>query len=310
MRSNRRREAFVAWLGPFIVAVVAALCILGTRRALVRELAGVRASADVYPLPSPEQTVVMSLGYRAALADVLYGHVLVSYGLHFQHQRLFEFVGNYLDTINALDPKFRAPYRFADTLLTLQPEPPPLSYYRKAREILERGVRELPEDAELWNNAGQFIAYLAPAHLPTLEQKRAWKRQGALMMARACELYAATDVQAHCLTTAGLLTRSGQHRAAIRFLERVVAMSEDPAVRESALRMLGRQLDEQKRERAARRRQRFVDAYRRDAGFLDEDAALIVGPDFDPFRCAGVGRADDPACATSWRAWARGLSDE
>lgn len=307
MKSNSARPPAVVRFGTVFVIAVSALGMFLARRALVRELHGVRVNADVYALPSPEQTVVMSLGYRAALADVLYGHVLVSYGLHFQERRLFEFVGNYLDTINALDPKFRAPYRFADTLLTLQPRSPPLSHYRKAREILERGLRELPEDAELWNSAGQFIAYLARARLPTQEEKLEWERRGAFIMARACELYAATDIQAHCLTTAGLLTRSGERQAAIRFLERVVAVSEDPSVRESALDMLGKELNEQMRERAARRRRSFIERYQRSSGFLSEGAALVVGPDFDVARCAGPSHADGPACATSWRAWARAL---
>jgi hypothetical protein len=278
-----------------------------SRPALLAELEGVRVRHDVYPLPSPEQTLVMSLGSRAALAGFLYGNVLVSYGLHFQERRLFEFVGQYLDTINALDPKFRAPYRFADTLLTLQPEQPPVSHYRKAREILERDMRELPHDGELWSSAGQFIAYLGPPRLPTQKEKREWERAGALVLARACELLGATALQAHCDTTAGLLTRSGEREAVVRFLERVVAVSDDPEVREQALALLGAHLDDERRQRTLKRRQAFVEAYRHDLGFLTEGTALALGPRFEPAACAGAGRFDQAECAASWRAWAEQL---
>ena len=84
--------------------VVLAIVLVAFARAPLNEtFHEVKVGTDVYPLPSPEQTVVLSLGYRAAAADALYAHVLVSYGLHFQEKRRFEFVGNYLDTINALD---------------------------------------------------------------------------------------------------------------------------------------------------------------------------------------------------------------
>ena len=42
------------------------------------------------------------------------------------------------DTVNALDPKFRAPYRYTDTLLVLSAVKPLESDYDRARQIFER----------------------------------------------------------------------------------------------------------------------------------------------------------------------------
>ena len=110
------------------------------RSPLVAHFQAVQLKSDDYLLPPTEQTVTASLGYRSALADLIYAHVLVSYGIHFQEKHNFEFIGSYLDTVNALDPKFRDPYRFADTLLTLQPAPVGEASYRKAPDqVLERG---------------------------------------------------------------------------------------------------------------------------------------------------------------------------
>src|SRR5690606_9161983 len=90
---------------PLMLLALSAAGIHFTRTALADPFQRLKITSDVYPLPSPEQTVVLSLGYRAALADLLYAHVLVSYGLHFREKLLFESVGDYLDTINELDPK-------------------------------------------------------------------------------------------------------------------------------------------------------------------------------------------------------------
>jgi tetratricopeptide (TPR) repeat protein len=163
-----KRQDWSNWL---VIALCLFIC-AKLRVSLAERFHKLKVTSDFYALPSPEQVVALSFGYRAALADLIWGNVLVSYGLHFQEKRNFEFIGSYLDTINALDPKFESPYRFADTLLTLQPVgSPPLENYEKAREILLRGMRELPYSAELHSSGGQFLAYLGPNNLKDDKQK-------------------------------------------------------------------------------------------------------------------------------------------
>ena len=94
---------------------------MGSAR-LAQSFARLKSTTDTYALPSPEQTVVASLGYRSALADVVYTNTRISYGLHFEEKRIFEHVGDYFDVIMALDPTFRAPYRMADTMMIFQPK--------------------------------------------------------------------------------------------------------------------------------------------------------------------------------------------
>ncbi len=286
---------------PVALMAGSALCIHQFQAALAGPFREVRATSDVYPLPSPSETVVMSLGYRAALADLIYAHVLVSYGLHFQEKRLFESVGRYLDTINALDPKFRTPYLFADTLLVLQPKEPPIENYRAARRILLRGTRELPFDTQLWTSAGQYLAYLAYPHLKDPKEREAWRMEGAKLLSRACEMQSSDeDLPFHCIAAAGILNRAGQHEANIRFLQRFLAVNDDPEVRAEALAYLRQALEARGEELSELRSKRFRDAWKSDLGYADLDMALVVGPGFDPVKCA-VGRERDTArCATSW----------
>lgn len=285
-----------------LVLAVSAFAVHVSRTRLAEPFHRLKVTRDSYSLPSPKQTVLLSLGYRAALADLIYAHVLVDYGVHFQEKRLFETVGAYLDTVNELDPKFATPYYFADTLLVLQPVAPPLEHYHQARRILLRGTRELPFDPQLWMSAGQYLAYLAPSHLKDAELEQAWKMEGARLMMRACELQSNKEnIPFVCLTAAGILNRAGRHEANVRFLQRFLAVNEDPEVRAKAMAYL-RQAQEALRAAQGQslielHAQHFEAAWRRDLGFGTADMALVVGPGFDPVWCA----APNADCATAWR---------
>src|SRR5437868_6988860 len=139
-----------------IVAValiaIAALTVNRLRPPLNTAFLGSKISNDVYTLPPTGQLTALSLGYRSALADLVFAHVLVSSGIHFQEKRAFEFASQYIDAVNALDPKFELPYRMADGLITLQAKPVSVEAYRQARRILERGMAEFPYSQAMWTS--------------------------------------------------------------------------------------------------------------------------------------------------------------
>ena len=287
MKSSNWRDLAAA------LAIALATWLVGTQRAgLATNYAAVEGASDAYLLPQADQAYVASLGYRSALADLIFAHVLVSYGLHFQDKRLFVHVGDYLDLINRLDPKFRAPYWFADTLLTLQPEAPPLDFYRKARQIQERGLKELPNDQELWSAAGQFLAYLAPTHLSDPEEKAEYKRTGATYLMRACNLIGSNEnIPHHCVTAANLLNESGNRDAAQRFLERLLTMTDDPDVQELALAFLKRTMGEGAQAAVKRRQAQFQAKWHADLALSPRVEIGSLGPGFDAAACAGSDRA-------------------
>src|SRR4051794_2630492 len=107
------------------IVVIAAACIGAARGPSARMHRSVKETSDVYTLPPAEHAAALSLGYRAALADVLWAHVMVSQGLHMQEQRRFDNLTQLLDTINELDPTFRDPYTYADALIAIQHGSPP-----------------------------------------------------------------------------------------------------------------------------------------------------------------------------------------
>jgi tetratricopeptide (TPR) repeat protein len=289
---------------PVLVMALSAAAIGLVRPTLAQSFHGLRVVNDVYGLPAPEQTVVASLGYRAALADMLYAHVLVDYGLHISERRAYEFVGSYLETINALDPQFRNPYLLADTLLTMQAVPASMENYRAARRILERGMRERPFDTQLWTQAGQFLAYLAPAHIKDEATRKEWRMAGARALAHGCEIVSHdANLPYHCIGAAGILSEAGETEAMVSWLERVVMVNDDEEIHRLALGYLKATLGEREQQKIRERIQRFQQARRTDLDFLSKDSLLVLGPGFDPARCAGLGAAGSPKCATTWRDW-------
>lgn len=267
----------------------------------------VRRREDAYYLPSPDTTKLLSLGYRAALADLIFAHVLVSNGQHFQEKRRFEFVVNYLDTITTLDPSFREPYRLADTLIVMQPTAPELEDYRAARRLEERGLKQFPYDQELWLIAGQFLAYIAANYVPSNERAE-WRLEGAKKLARSCELIGSNqNIPHHCITAAALFTEAGKRDVVQGFLERVMAISDDPQIQALAGGYLGRVVNEAERDRADQRNKRFRAFWQHDLTFVSRESLTLLGPGFDPARCAGVVAASSPACIASFRAWGESL---
>jgi hypothetical protein len=301
VKSSKVGDALAALLALLAVALI------GWQRPwLASTFVRVKDNSDAYLLPGVEQTYVASLGYRSALADLIYGHVLVSYGLHFQDKRLFEHVGDYLDVINRLDPKFRAPYWYADTLLTLQPKAPPQAFYRKARQIQERGLRELPYDQELWSASGQFLAYLAPPQLTDPAEKDDFRRAGARHLVQACNLVGSNDaIPYHCVTAARLMTQLGNVSAVREFLERLQSMSDDPKLQELAGGYLSQVAGQQAQVEAAERRERFLKRARATLPHSPRVELSALGPGFDPAACAGLERADRGACVSSWRSFSQ-----
>lgn len=299
------------WLAP---VVLVAACAGAVGLTLPRLLAGqnkIKETSDVYVLPPPEDVVRLSLGYRAALADYLWSHVLVAQGLRISDRRRFEYVSTFIETINALDPDFRDPYRMADTLITFQIGETPISEVRRARKIMERGVEARPLDGELWLLLGQFVGYIAPgSYLTDEEEIKQWRQDGARMLARASELGggdSGTSWQA--LGGAGILTRAGERDAAIRFLQRTLSVTDDEELKTQLRRQLAGLMGQQDAERLQRKDQRFRDVWQKDLPFVNKNVVLLLGPPTDA-ACVGGSNATDPRCALTWRTWSERIDAE
>jgi hypothetical protein len=285
------------------LAALAAVSIASVRARAADAHQKVKETSEIYGLPPPAQVVALSLGHRAALADVLWAHVLVSQGLHTMERRRFENLTRLLDAINELDPTFRDPYLYADALITIQQGATPHDEILKAREILERGMVSRPLDGELWLSAGQFVGFIAPSsYLTDPEEQRQWRLDGAKMLARAVEL-GGTDssIAWQALGGAGIFEDAGEREATIRFLRRALAVTEDEELKEAVVKQL-RELLGAQFEDADRKRQEELRAMRmKELPFVSKTMFLLLGPPVDPALCAGGANAGDARCALTWK---------
>ncbi len=289
--------------------LVASVVTIGAvRPRLAATVHHVKATSDVYALPPPEMLPALSLGWRAALADLLFVSTIISYGIHGEEHRRFEFVGRYLDSVLELDPSLRDVYRFADTLLIYQPSgTPDEETVRHARRIVERGLRAYPDDGYLHLSAGQFLAFIATQFLTDDAEKADFRKAGARAMARAGELDNGNqNVQWQALAASGIFTREGEHKAARDFLRRAYAMTDDGERRANIAKRLAVLEDEVERDRIQRHNEAFGRAWRSDLPFASRNRVLVIGPMWSVAECAGSSDRDATACTTSWAAWSAG----
>jgi hypothetical protein len=300
MRAADRRD-----LSVMVILVCAAVVAISTVRGRLFALhKRVKETDDVYLLPPPSHMPLLSLGYRAAVADILWAHTLVAQGVHLQQRRRFENLTRLYDAINELDPTWRTPYLLADALLTMQTVETSFDEVIATRTILERGVHHRPLDAELWMNLGAFVGYIAPSSYfdarPELKNK--WRADGVRYLARAAEL---GDARVGWLAMGGgaILGRLGDVEGQIRYYERQYAITDDPDLRKDIEQRLKKLLGQRQQSKSIARREAFDRLRDEELPWLPDSTLLLLGPR-PRAKCAGPGH-EEVECATTWREWAR-----
>jgi hypothetical protein len=234
-------------LAPVVTFIVAAagVALLQPHLAHAAHVAGDRE--DVYALPPPGQLHAATLGWDAAAVDCLWADLLVQYGTHWAEHRDFDDTGRFADAILEIEPGYRPLYKYIDAMMVYRPLKGTTSDARAARAYLERGTREHPDDAEIWLEYGQYLAFTGVSFLSDPREQEAWRTDGAAAMEHAVELGARPD---RALTAASLLTRAGQIDAALQSLEKSYAFTEHPSMAE-VHEAIGRRIMELRRARDA-----------------------------------------------------------
>lgn len=327
-RQTPTRGAWITRAGAVAVALLCAVSIGVGRASLVeshrRAVKAMEGRAEVAALPTPAGLRLLSMGYRSALADYLWADVLVTQGLRLATRRPYPEVWEYLQGITDLDPKFREPYRLADTLLLFQVgDKDPMRSSARARELMRRGLDEFAYDAEMWVNYGQFLAYLAPGIVRNAfdsmaddterEQAKAqlerWRKEGISALVTAGELGGADEsIASRTMYAASLLHELGQADAAVRFLERLYAATDN----EEARAHIAESLEVMREGRSASRdfviAQAFQELWKHELPFGSATSLSILGPRYPVWACAGraADREGQP-CYRTWTDWARAV---
>ena len=259
------------------------LCILGLALAADRVRAGAQRHfiatqtyEDVYYLPPKDYLVIGALGYRAALADLVWMKALVYYGEELSHRGNVKNLYRYGEAVLTLDPDFKRVYRWVANCALYRTGEITVSDAREAIRYLEVAMRRFPDDGEIaWELGANYTYELAPM-LTEDEDRKAARRAGLDYLELAVRRKAGPSWLV--LQTAGELQALGRVEQAIRHLEDVYATTGDAQVRTRIEQQLSALRSQAYAEAMHRTSVELEAARKRDFPYLDTTLYLLVGP--------------------------------
>jgi len=259
--------------------IAASLTALGGehfRAAAQRQFAATRTYEDIYYLPARDYLVLGSLGYRSALADLIWMKALVYYGEELGHRGDVKHLFRYGDAMLALDPDFKRVYRWVASSAVYRTGTVTVADVKHAIGYLEQATRRFPDDGELaWDVGANYTFELAPL-LTDSEARAAARRKGLEYLETAVLRHAGPPWLV--LQTASQLQRLGRNEQAIRHLEDVYATASDPSVKQAIEQRLT-QLRSATYAEAVRRTNDELEGERvANFPYLDATLYLLVGP--------------------------------
>lgn len=220
-----------------LVVVLGLAAELMEERALARR-ADAPAEIDVLYVPPASYLRWMALGYREALADLLWVRALVYSGEHLKDPEIAA-VDRYVDVINSLAPRFHRPYLWGgitavyggQTNVTREMVDSAIAIYR-------RGLTQFPESHELLYPFGMLLLHQVPSTPGySTSERDAMRAEGIESIRRAAAFGADPLVRQYAAT---LVAEHGADELAIQFLESQLAQAQDDDHR----RLLRRRLEQ------------------------------------------------------------------
>ena len=252
---------------------------------------------DVYYLPAPEWLPLFSLGYREALADLIWLRSLIYFAQELGSRGEVAHLYEYADAMLTPDVRFKKVYSWIASCAIYRSGTVTNDDVTKAIGYLERAIKLFPDDGELaWAAGGNYLYELAP-NMPSGPARDEVRRKGVEHMEVAVRMGAGPPWLV--LATAAELKRLGQRERQIEHLQDLYDKISDPSVR-----------DEVERRLAGLRDQTFAEAFKRTHDeleasrskyfpYLDTGLFLLVGPEpaFDGRALLERGFDPDPQAA-------------
>jgi hypothetical protein len=258
------------------LAAVALLLVLATalsHNALLDRRRHFPAEEDLLYLPRPSALRAMSLGHHELTADLVFLRAVIYWGGELAHDRQYRWLDNYLETIVALDPNWKTPYRWAGVATMYDGREITNRSVMASSHFLELGARQFPSDWELSFMLG--CNYLFELKTDDPVERAAWRRQGGEWIRHAAIVGGGPPWVP--LLAATILREEGQEEAAVRHLEEVYLSTQDPRTREEVknrLLSLHAKIDFAKAERE---RVEFETAWRRTVPYAPPDFFVALG---------------------------------
>lgn len=207
------------------VAVVLGLAAHVAREHALSRRADARIEIDVLYVPPASYLRWMSLGYREALADLLWVRALIYTGEHLKDPEVAA-VDRYVEAINALAPRFHRPYLWGGITAVYGGQAKvSREMVDSAIAIYRRGLVQFPESHELLYPFGMLLMHQAPS-TPGYSRAEldALRAEGIESIRKAAAFGADPLVRQYAAT---LVTEHGADELAIQFLESQLAQAQD-----------------------------------------------------------------------------------
>jgi hypothetical protein len=284
------RRAFIA--AATLGLVIAALAGEQLRASAQKYYARTATYEDFYYLPPTDYLLVISLGYRAALADLIWMKALVYYGDELGHHGNVHHLYRYGDAMLALDPDFKKVYRWVASCALYRTGDITVADAKAAVSYLERATRRFPDDGELaWDLGANYTYELAPMLTDTHEREVA-RRKGLEFLEAAVMRKAGPPWLV--LQTSKDLEALGRKEQAIKHLEDAYAAASDVQIKQEIEIKLSRLRSAAYAEALRRANQELTATRQRNFPYLDDSLYLLVGPRPPLDRTAWLSRGFDP----------------
>lgn len=242
--------------------------------------AALPAADGLAVLPTPRTLEWMSLGYREALADLVWVRALVLAGERLGHTDA-EVIERHVQAIATLAPRFHRPYLWGGITVIYGGEG------RIDRELVERaariyraGLQRFPESHELLYALGMLLMHQVgstPGYEE--EEKRALAAEGVDLVRKAAAHGADPLVRRYAAT---IITEHATQELAIQFLESQLGQAEDEEHRRLLRRKLGNLGGREAVERIERIREAFVAEQRRTAPYVPDSLYAVIRAEGSP----------------------------
>lgn len=213
--------------------LVAALPLAATlawhaRSTLQAQRSGQLAQESLLYLPPADRLGPMSLGYKEALADLIWLRAVVFAGNSGNRDKS-SWITRYVSTINHLAPNFRRPYLWGGVISIYSGKEIDRQMIDQAVAIMREGVERFPEDHELLFNLG-MVLYRDYESLGDVDPKQLqdYKQEGVKLIRRAAAFGASPLIRR---LAASLDAQGSNDALEAEFLRRQLLRADDPALR-------------------------------------------------------------------------------
>ncbi len=228
--------------------------------------------ADVLYLPPPRHLQTMSVGYREALADLVWIRAVIFAGDR-EGATNHEWIIQYLEAIYTLAPQFRRPYAWGGVAFIYSGENIDKDMVDRAIALYRRGITHFPEDHELLFALGMLLTRDVQSIPGYDEAERELAMEEGITLIRRAAAFGASPLVRELAAT---LVSEGGDQLAISFLEAQLLQTKDEGHRRLLKRKLEQLVGEAGFDSVDRLRSEFADRHVDAYPYLPPDLFVLI----------------------------------